>query len=159
MPKAVPKELKKIRGTYRPDRDKTKGRAAPDRPGRMWPAPAFLNDPGQRVWTRLGRALLEVGLLTEADRDGFAMLCADLGRWVEIQTALKGAPLLTDGRTNPLLAESRLLGEAIRKRANEFGLSPSSRTNVFALATAEDEPDDLATLLFRRINGEETDRG
>ena len=122
----------------------------------MWPAPAWLDDRARRVWLRLGGDLREAGLLTVLDRDIFLILCTHIGRWVQIQEEIKGKSLMVDGYKNPLLTESRQLGESIRKMAGEFGLEPAARARALALAgDAEEEPDDLAALLFRHATGGE----
>lgn len=123
---------------------------APARLDRLPNAPRYLNRHGQAEWRRIGPELIRLGLLTVADVAAFAAYCSAFGRWVQAETALKGADLIvyTDKGNpiqNPMLSIANRSRADMIKAAAEFGLTPSARSRVAVLA-AEAEPS-LAEIL------------
>ena len=97
--------------------------------------PAWVSRLGHLVWANLAKELEPLGLLTEADRLTFAMLCESYALWrremaiVEkegtvVQTFLKNSI------QNPRLGIANKAGERFCKLASEFGLSPASRVRL-----------------------------
>jgi P27 family predicted phage terminase small subunit len=93
----------------------------------------------RRHWRRLAVILSPLGLLSAGDSDAFAMLCealamVDLCR-IKLRelggpvVAHKGKPML-----NPYLSVLRSAEATCTKLFGEFGLSPSSRTRIWASA-------------------------
>lgn len=117
------------------------------------PAPAFLSARAKREWTRTGRQLLEVGIVTELDRMALAGLIQSYMRWVEAQEGLAQTGLLIRGkdglpRVNPLLKVSRDSQTEYTRLLLEFGLTPASRSRVSVEPVKEE--DEFEALMRRR---------
>lgn len=154
--KPVPTELKKQRGTDRPDRGVDNEAQFPI-PSRMYSPPENLNEWGEKAWRYYGKLLLDAGLFTDADRMAMELLCQSYGRWIEAErnVALTGTVLTSDRGnfyTNPYLHVANKAWDQIKRMLAEFGLTPAERTRVAALAG--DKEEDLATLLFSGIESE-----
>lgn len=57
---------------------------------KMPPAPSHLSAIAKREWRRIGRQLLEAGLLGRLDLTALAMYCDAYGRWLEARGILQG---------------------------------------------------------------------
>ena len=102
-----------------------------------------------REWRRLGRELLEAGIITQLDRTAFAALVQSYVHWIKAQEGIKETGLLIRGpdgaaRVNPLLRVSRDAQAEFTRMLGEFGMTPASRTRVATLKEPEvDEFEDL----------------
>lgn len=133
-PPHKPEALKRLEGTYRPDRAV---RTPPSFGGRTPNPPKELSDAAKREWQRLGPSLAGLGMLTPADKALFGVYCqayADywkltaelnaLGEWTQFN-ARSGA--LTPV---PQVAQRKAAWEMMRQAAHKFGFSPSDRAAV-----------------------------
>ncbi len=126
----------------------------PPRPESAPYAPRHLNDAAKKEWRRLVGILLDMGLYTVVDRAALAMYCQAWGRWVVAEKKVAKTGEVLPGKTgtsyqNPWRHEANKAYEQMRKMLAEFGLTPSSRTRLTALAS-EDEPS-LAEQLFAAV--------
>lgn len=71
-------------------RDADSTRAAEIGRRKLPPAPAHLTRPGQREWRRMGRQLLDAGLLSSLDLTALALYCDAYARWLEARRILDG---------------------------------------------------------------------
>ena len=83
----------------------------------------------------MGRALAELGLISDLDRAALAAYCAAYGRWAEAEESLKtqGVIVLSPNGfpiQSPYLAVANRAMEQMRSLISEFGMSPASRTRV-----------------------------
>jgi P27 family predicted phage terminase small subunit len=102
---------------------------------RLPACPAHLQGEARKEWKRMGKRLLECGLMTELDGAALALYCQSWARWVEAEANLvkygtvmkspSGFPI-----QSPYLAiANKAMGQMTRLLV-EFGMSPSSRTRV-----------------------------
>lgn len=92
-------------------------------------APSWVGEYGAECWTSLSPILERAGLLSEGDLPAFALLCSEY-----------------DGmRKDPLDKGSR---ERYRRLLIEFGLTPTSRSRLRAVA--EPPKDDLEQFLLSK---------
>src|SRR3972149_967001 len=137
----LPTKLKVVRGTLR------KGRAnahEPALPVEIPRCPAHLGEEAKREWKRVSRDLAGYGLLTRIDRAALALYCEAWGRWVEAEEALRKYGVMIKAPSgfpmqSPYLAIAKKAMEQIRALLSEFGMSPSSRTRVYAAPVAGDD--------------------
>ena len=156
-PAPTPAKILQLRGTYRKDRD-APNPVDPPRPAKPPACPTwFARDVpwgklARAEYRRLSRELLELGLLTEIDRDALLAYCdavarwrywrAELGRlgsWNQVTESGYVAPRPEVSYMNKALEDARRWGAL-------FGLSPSDRRNVSA--TPKEERDAAADFLF-----------
>ena len=134
-PRYKPTQVKQLAGTLRPDRVNPNEPVGPVL-GKMPPCPSHLNGEARKTWSKFGRALIEMGVLTWVDLHGLAAYCVVHARWLEVETQLQtyGVMLSQDGRLFPSpylkIAEDCL--KQMRAWMTEFGITPSSRSRVTA---------------------------
>lgn len=98
--------------------------------------PEHLDDEARAEWFRTSKVLLDMDLLSKADRTALAAYCVLYSRWLEAERLVKkyGLIVKSPNKGFPLkspylcIAESTL--EQMRKLLVEFGLTPSSRTRI-----------------------------
>jgi len=104
-------------------------------PARLPACPPHVQGEARKEWFRLGRKLLEFGLVTEIDKTALAVYCQAWGRWLEAEEQLtrfgtvikspNGYPI-----QSPYLPIANKAMEQMTKILVEFGMSPSSRSRV-----------------------------
>ncbi|TWU03061.1 Phage terminase, small subunit [Symmachiella macrocystis] len=98
--------------------------------------PEHLDDIARAEWFRTAKVLIDMGLLTLADRSALAAYCVAYSRWVHaeeqvkkygtiVKSPAKGFPM-----KSPYLTVADQAMEAMRKLMVEFGLTPSSRSRI-----------------------------
>jgi P27 family predicted phage terminase small subunit len=154
--KPIPTKLKLLRGNpgKRPLPENE-----PQPQVRLPSAPTFLSEEGKREWKRTGRRLQSLGLMTEIDTSALAAYCQAWARWKEAEEMLNqfGAVIKVGGSLQPspyLSVANKAMAQMVKLLA-EFGMTPSSRSRVTAVATekAEDPMDAL-----RRMNANHNQR-
>jgi P27 family predicted phage terminase small subunit len=122
----------------------------------MLSPPDGLRADGEHLWRTLGKLLLDAGLLTDGDTLALEMLCTAYARMQRanrkvIETGGEVVKSETSGGLyqNPWLHVANRAWEQCKSMLGQFGLTPSERTRV--MAAIEEEEDDLAQLLFRRV--------
>lgn len=106
-------------------------------PVRLPRCPSHLQGDARKEWARIGRRLLEAGLLTEIDGAALALYCQAWARWVDAERSLQRYGVVVKSPTgfpmqSPYLAIANKAMEQMLKLLAEFGMSPSSRTRVVA---------------------------
>ena len=149
--KPVPRQLKLLRGTLKPSRDR--GELPGEQLQRLPKAPSRLGKAAQRYWRELGRRLVRLGVLRDVDLVAFELLCDWLGRAEEIRVELDRLPQeerylmkTRGGRIHPLVKVLQQVETEATRLLVEFGLTPSARQRVSALPTRNE--DDLLRELF-----------
>lgn len=147
--KPKPTTLKKLEGTYRPDRASST-EPQPPVPERAPYAPRYLSDDAKKEWRRVVSVLIDLGLYTDLDYAALAMYCQAYGRWVRMERELADEDLVLVGSEggmyqNPKLHVANKAWEQMRKILSEFGLTPSSRSRM--QIKGKEEPS-LAEVLF-----------
>ena len=94
----------------------------------------WMGDYGRREWARVGPALVNLRLLTEADLLTFAAYCANVDLMIESALDIKKNGTTIRGARgdvrNPALASFAQAVTALRGLATEFGMTPSSRARM-----------------------------
>jgi P27 family predicted phage terminase small subunit len=117
--------------TRRPDRND-------DGPAvKLPPCPPHLQGEARKEWRRLGRQLLQAGLITDVDRGALALYCKAWERWIEAEQNLQKYGTVIKAPTgfpvqSPYLAIANKAMEQMTRMLVEFGMSPSSRGRVTA---------------------------
>lgn len=131
-----PRHLHVLEGTLRPDRHGDAADAPDPAPLRtLPPAPGFFDEMAAFEWNRVGPELVAKELLTEFDLAAFTLYCLNVSRVVACEKILKakGMTLATPQgfeQARPEVSIARQCGAEVRKFAQEFGLTPSSRGRV-----------------------------
>ena len=104
-------------------------------PAKLPTCPPHVQGEARKEWFRLGRRLLEYGLVTEIDKTALALYAQAWARWVEAEEQLtrfgtvikspNGYPI-----QSPYLPIANKAMEQMTKLLVEFGMSPSSRSRV-----------------------------
>lgn len=104
-------------------------------PKRLPSPPDHLTEAEKAEWRRIGKHLLEAGLLTKLDLDVLEAYCRAYVRWVEAEgqvrkygTVIKspnGYPI-----QSPYLAIANKAMEQMRSLMGELGLTPASRARI-----------------------------
>jgi P27 family predicted phage terminase small subunit len=142
-PKPTP--LKRLEGTWRPDRANP---AEPEPPKLLVGSrpPRWLRDKlARRYWRELVETLAPIGILAVTDQTALALLAHTFGEWRRWAEACERIDEPTYGDQVVRLRPEFGLRDEAEKRLlvllREFGLTPSSRTRIRALgAPASTDP-------------------
>jgi P27 family predicted phage terminase small subunit len=89
---------------------------------------------GKKAWVRVGRVLLDMGVLTGADLHALEAYCTVYARWKDAEAHLQqnGVMLSNAGKLfpSPYLKIAEDNSKAMRAWMTEFGITPSSRSRV-----------------------------
>jgi P27 family predicted phage terminase small subunit len=95
-------------------------------------------DAARLEWLRVAPELARIGVLSKVDEKSLLGYCMNWQRWVEAQAQLAGPTsyvLMTKSGypiPNPFLTIADKALEQMRKFAVEFGMTPSSRSGLYA---------------------------
>lgn len=139
------------------------GRPLPEhepKPKVMLPKPpAHLTADARREWQRIGKLLLDLGVMTEIDGTALAAYCQAYARWVEAEQMLAKHGTLWKLKTpkggdyfsqSPYLAIANKAIEQMSRMLTEFGMTPSSRSRIHASKPVEADP--FESFLSQRAN-------
>ena len=123
------------------------------RPDKKAPrCPSWLEEEAKKEWKRMGRMLEQAGLLTEMDMAAFAGYCQAYARWKEAEEFISrhGTIVKTPSgywQQVPQVSIAQTYLKIMNKFAEQFGLTPSSRSRIIASdggpADAADEMENL----------------
>lgn len=131
-PPPKPSKLKKLQGTYRPDRASRKELAPP--PGT--PArPDWLDEYATTEWDRVVPQLAACGILCDVDGAALANYCAAVSLAVQATQAYQADGLMIDGPNehqvkHPMIQVAKEARAQARLLGAECGLTPSSRSRI-----------------------------
>ena len=108
-------------------------------------APAHLSAEAKKEWSRAGKFLLTLGLISDLDLAAFAAYCQAWGRWVEAEQALKTYGVMLKSPNgfpvqSPYLAVANRAMEQMKSCLSDFGMTPASRSRVQGMAPPEIDP-------------------
>ena len=120
-------------------------RFEPAPPPDMPACPEFLNAYARTEWARVAETLYAIGTLSQIDQMMLAAYCIAYSRWRYAEEDLERMAQ-TDGSThaavirtkqgnliqNPMVGVANTARREMQRLAAEFGLSPSSRTQISA---------------------------
>ena len=108
--------------------------------------PYWLNDKAKQIWNEEAKKLEALGLLTEIDLIEFARFCSLLEKWIKLeediekngytQTSINKQGFVYT-TTRPELHIYKSIGKDIQRLAQNFGMSPSSRSSITGLKSLE----------------------
>ena len=115
------------------------------------PCPKWLNGDAKKEWHRLARKMERLGTLTEHDMAAFAAYCVAYAGWKKAQSFLdeNGEVYVTangSAQPWPQVAIAQKYYNQMERCAEQFGLTPSSRSRIMAdrkEARAGDEMEDI----------------
>ena len=120
--------------------------------GRLPRCPDWLEDDAKKEWKRLGKVLAEMGMLTNLDMMAFAGYCQAYARWKGAEEFITqhGDMVRTPNgylQQVPQVSIAQTYLKIMNKFAEQFGLTPSSRSRIIASdggpADAADEMENL----------------
>ena len=99
--------------------------------------PAWLEDEAKKEWKRMGKTLEQMGLLTEMDMAAFAGYCQAYARWKEAEEFITqhGSIVKTPSgywQQVPQVSIAQTYLKIMNRFAEQFGLTPSSRSRIIA---------------------------
>ena len=114
--------------------------------------PAWLEDEAKKEWKRMAKQMEQLGILTEIDMAAFAGYCQAYARWKEAEEFITqhGSILRTkSGYVQPVpqvsIAQTYL--KIMNRFAEQFGLTPSSRSRIIAEDSTSGPADEMEALL------------
>ena len=134
---AIPNNVHRMRGN--PSKKSASELRDAVRPETHLPrAPGHLLPEAKREWTRIGRNLEKLGLVSDIDRAALAVYCQAYARWrdAEIRIADLGESALVESTPSGYkqmgvwLQISNRAVDQMHKFAVEFGMTPSARSRV-----------------------------
>jgi P27 family predicted phage terminase small subunit len=129
-PRPKPTNLRVLHG----DRADRINRSEPTPPAKAPACPAALSPDARRIWRHYAKELSRRGLLTEWDRDTFAVFCEAVAQWRRAKEMCDAALLVGGKRQglvkNPAWQIMRDAAQIVRAYGQEFGLTPSSRSGI-----------------------------
>ena len=146
--KPTPTAVKLLEGN--PGKRKLNGREP--RPEKKAPScPKWLEPEGRKEWRRLARKMEMMGILTEVDMAAFAGYCQAYARWKEAEEFITQHGMIVKTPSGywqqvPQVSIAQTYLKIMNRLAEQFGLTPSSRSRIIAESTgksAEDEMDEL----------------
>ena len=124
-------------------------------PKRVKKAPAcpkWLEDEAKKEWRRLAKQMEQLGILTQVDMAAFAGYCQAYARWKEAEEFITqhGSIVKTPSgywQQVPQVSIAQTYLKIMNKFAEQFGLTPSSRSRIIASSessgNAVDEMEEL----------------
>ena len=114
--------------------------------------PEWLEPEAKKEWNRLAGALIEMGVLTEVDLTAFAGYCQAYARWKEAEEFLSkhGSIVRTPNgylQQVPQVTIAPTNRRDMMKFAEQFGLTPSSRSRIIGGDGVASEDDEMERLL------------
>lgn len=152
-PAAKPTEQKKLEGTYRADRAP---KNEPKPPVMIPPCPSWLTVEGKREYRKLARLLVDMRVMTEADRLALAALASQFAKWLEAERMVQvGGRVLTSEKGGMYLNPWEGIANTALKNMTalmaQFGLTPASRARIEA-QPEEEKQTSLAEKLFAGVS-------
>ena len=116
------------------------------------PCPKWLEPEAKKEWRRLSKQLELIGVLTEVDQAAFASYCQAYARWKEAEEVISqhGTIVKTPSghwQQVPQVSIAQTYLKIMNKSAEQFGLTPSSRSRIIAgsddYSASKDDMEDL----------------
>lgn len=114
--------------------------------------PKWLDPEAKKEWKRLSKKMEQVGILTEIDMAAFAGYCQAYARWKAAEEFISkhGSIVKTPSgywQQVPQVSIAQQYMKAMQKFAEQFGLTPASRSRIVADNTKTEYMDDMDRLL------------
>lgn len=114
--------------------------------------PKWLEPEAKKEWRRLAHQMEQLGILTEIDRDSFAEYCQAYARWKEAEEFITqhGTIVRTPSgywQQVPQVSISQTYMKIMNRIAEQFGLTPASRSRIVADTGGGAPADEMEQLL------------
>ncbi len=111
--------------------------------------PANMSDGAKVIWKKLGKQLVEAGIVKHLDETHFAHYVESLDELDEMLSTLKvQGRFRPDGTPNPLMAEIDRKRKAVSFLGSKFGVNPADRAKIITKPIGVKEAkSDLAVML------------
>lgn len=114
--------------------------------------PKWLEPEAKKEWRRLAKQMEQLGILTEVDMAAFAGYCQAYARWKEAEEFITqhGTIVRTPSgywQQVPQVSIAQTYLKVMNRFAEQFGLTPASRSRIIADAAAAGPSDDMEELL------------
>ena len=114
--------------------------------------PKWLEPEAKKEWRRLAKQMEQLGILTEVDMAAFAGYCQAYARWKEAEEFITqhGTIVRTPSgywQQVPQVSIAQTYLKVMNRFAEQFGLTPASRSRIIADAAAAGPADDMEELL------------
>ena len=101
------------------------------------PCPKWLEPEAKKEWRRLAKQMEQLGILTQVDMAAFAGYCQAYARWKEAEEFITqhGSIVKTPSgywQTVPQVSIAQTYLKIMNRFAEQFGLTPSSRSRIIA---------------------------
>lgn len=145
-PKALPTQMKVLKGTAQPCRTNKK---EPKLPVERSLVPKWLSKRAQEAYVDLSDILIGVQVLTKADRTALEMLCDAYSEYRQAREFVEGNGMTYTVTTKegdvlhkvyPQVAIASDAYKRVRSMMTEFGLTPASRGKVSAQGEQAEDP-------------------
>lgn len=122
--------------------------------------PAWLEEDARKFFRTMGREVIGMGLLTQADVPALIALAVTWGRWVDAERKLaeRGEVITTaagEQRVNPWLTVSNRALDKFCDLLTQFGGTPASRTKFVLEHKKPFGVEDLEALIMGQIRAEQ----
>jgi len=116
------------------------------------PCPKWLEPEAKKEWRRLAKQMEEIGILTEVDMAAFAGYCQAWARYKEAEEFITqhGTIVKTPSgyyQTIPQVSIAQTYLKIMNRIAEQFGLTPASRSRIIAGGSDVKVIDDMDELL------------
>ena len=106
----------------------------------------------KKEWRRLAKQMEQIGILTEVDMAAFAGYCQAYARWKEAEEFITqhGSIVKTPSgywQQVPQVSIAQTYLKIMNRFAEQFGLTPSSRSRIIAEDSSGGTVDEMETLL------------
>ena len=149
--KPLPTALKELEG------DRGKGRRPlnkdePTPPQDNVQCPEWLMPEAKKEWERLAPSLMAMGILTEHDLEAFAGYCQAYARWKEAEEFMTQHGTIVKTKSGywqqvPQVSIAQTYLKVMNRFAEQFGLTPASRSRIVADSISGGSEDELEALL------------
>ena len=114
--------------------------------------PKWLEDDAKKEWRRLAKQMEQLGILTEVDMAAFAGYCQAYARWKEAEEFITqhGTIVRTPSgywQQVPQVSIAQTYLKVMNRFAEQFGLTPASRSRIVADNAASGVVDEMEDLL------------
>ena len=123
------------------------------KPTKKAPAgPKWLEPEAKKEWRRLAKQMEQLGILTEVDMAAFAGYCQAYARWKEAEEFITqhGTIVKTPSgywQQVPQVSIAQTYLKIMNRFAEQFGLTPSSRSRIIAEDSTSGPADEMEALL------------
>ena len=114
--------------------------------------PKWLEPEAKKEWSRLAKHMESIGILTEVDMSAFAGYCQAYSRWKEAEEFISanGSTFTTPSgyvQQIPQVSIAQTYMKAMERFAEQFGLTPASRSRIVADSEGTTAKDEMQSLL------------